>query len=370
MNRGLQLALEVGSVKTEPMERAAIEALSEVQVQSAATGQSGFQLKFTIGKHSSLSRVLVPSGYLDPQRRVIITAILRGTPQVLMDGVITKQDLAPSDDAGASTLTITGMDLTVHMDFVDLSGVLSYPALPQNLIVMAILAKYAGFGVIPAVVPPLIPVIANPLERFIAHQGTDLAFINMLAKKTGYVFYLDPGPTPGKSMAYWGPEIRYGDSQPVLSIDLDAASNVDSLSFSYDGLSRQQIMATIQLPVTPHFGIPIPIPEITLLKPRLAAKPAVVMKTRNIQVARFNAAEAIQLGLAALAGPSDAVTASGQLDVLRYGQVLMPRKIVTVRGGGHQFNGRYFVKNVTHTIRSGAYNQSFSLARGGTQSDV
>jgi hypothetical protein len=44
--------------------------------------------------------------------------------------------------------------------------------------------------------------------------------------------------------------------------------------------------------------------------------------------------------------------------------------LVAVRGAGDNFNGRYFVKNVTHNIKRGSYTQSFSLARGGIKSDI
>ena len=41
------------------------------------------------------------------------------------------------------------------------------------------------------------------------------------------------------------------------------------------------------------------------------------------------------------------------------------RKLVGVRGAGTAFDGLYFVKSVTHTIKRGEYKQSFSLVRNG-----
>ncbi len=370
MNRGLHLSLMIGGVKADPVPRAVIEALTEVQVNSSATSQSGFQLKFTLGKRSVIGRDLLPSGYFNPQRRVIIVATVNGTPHVLMDGVITKQDVAPSAEPGGSTLTITGLDISVHMDFVDLTGV-PYPAIPTPHRVLLILAKYAVFGVVPMVIPSPAALFENPLEKIPKQNGTDLAYVRSLAAATGYVFYIDPGPSPGTSIAYWGPEIRRGATQPALSVNMDAATNVESLSFSYDGLARTQFVATILLP-TPPIPIPIPIPSLPVFKPTLAQQSATIMKTRNIPipVSKFSAGEALQLGLAAVAGSSDAVTANGQLDVLRYGHVLKSRQLVAVRGAGDNFNGRYFVKSVTHTIKRGSYTQSFSLARGGIKSDI
>jgi hypothetical protein len=369
MNKGLHLTLMIGSVKAEPVPQSVIEALTDVQVTSAATSQSGFQLKFTLGKRSAVAQQLLPSGYFDPRRRVIIAVTVNGTTHVLMDGVITKQDVSPSDEAGASTLTITGLDLSALMDFIDLTGI-PYPALMPAAIVGLILAKYAVFGVVPLPIPNIIPLVVTPLEKWNTQQGTDLAYISALGSRVGHVFYIDPGPSPGISTAYWGPEIRYGSPQPAVSINMDSGGNVDSLTFSYDGLTREQLLISI-LEKNTKIPIPVPIPEVTLLKPTLARDTAKTLRTRQLgNVAKFGIAEAAQLALAVLAGSSDAVTASGQLNVLRYGHVLKPRQIVAARGGGDYYNGLYYVKSVTHNIKRGQYTQSFSLARGGVGSTI
>lgn len=369
MSRGFHLSLRIGGLTApEPVPQHVIEALREVQVTAAASSQSGFQLKLTLGKGSEVARSLA-SGYFAPRRRVIVSVTVRGTLHVLMDGVITKQDVSPSDQAGASTLTLTGLDLTSVMDIVDLTGTIPYPAMPPSLIVTAILAKYAAFGVIPVAVPSAVAAIQNPLRGWTVHQGTDLAFVKYLAQKVGHVFYLDPGPRPGMSTAYWGPEIRRGAPQPGVGVNLDAASNAQSMSFSYDGLAREQVVA-ILFPEEIRVPIPVPVPQVTLLKPHLAREPAQIGKTKNLPVARFDLAEAAQVVLAALAGSSDAVTAQGKLDVLRYGHVLAPRKLAAVRGAGEDYDGLYFVKSVTHDIQRGQYTQSFSLARGGLKSTL
>ena len=75
---------------------------------------------------------------------------------------------------------------------------------------------------------------ADPDQRIPRQQGTDLAYIRELADEVGYVFYIEPGPAPGANVAYWGPEIKVGVPQPALNIDMDAHTNVESLSFSFD----------------------------------------------------------------------------------------------------------------------------------------
>ena len=71
--------------------------------------------------------------------------------------------------------------------------------------------------------------------RRIPHDGNDLAYIKQLATDVGHAFYIEPGPLPGMNTAYWGPEIAFGVPQPALNINMDAHTNVDSLSFSRHG---------------------------------------------------------------------------------------------------------------------------------------
>jgi hypothetical protein len=257
------------------------------------------------------------------------------------------------------------------MDFIDFTGI-PYPALPEFVIVEAILAKYAVLGVIPLALPASIPTFENPLERFIKQVGSDYHFVSTLARNTGAVFYLDPGPKPGKSLAYWGPDIAalFAGTQPALSINLDASTNIDSLSFSYDGTLATQYLVTIIEPNT-KIPIPIPVPNIDLLKAPLAANAPTPLKSKQlVPVANESPAGAALAALASLFVTADVISANGQLDVLRYGRIFKARQHAAVRGAGQYYDGNYYVKSVTHNIKRGEYKQSFVLSRGGTGSSV
>jgi len=370
MNRGFYLTLMMGSFTASPVPQPVIDALTEVQVNTALGSQGGFQLKFTLGKQSSLQRMLA-SGFFDPRTRVIIAVTVNGSNEVLMDGIITKQDVAPSSASGKSTLTITGLDLTALMDFVDLTGI-PYPALPLALIVEAILAKYLVLGIVPAAIPTLISLISNPLDNYPKQQGTDYAYITSLAQQVGAIFYLDPGPRPGMSLAYWGPDLArmFGSAQPAISIDFDATSNIDSLSFSYDGTLATQYVVTI-IEKNSKLPIPIPVPNIDILKPRLSSHAPPILKITQISPSASD--DPMQAALAAVGkmfDTADVISGSGQLDVLRYGRVFKARQLAEVRGAGAYYDGQYYVKSVTHNIKRGEYKQSFTLARGGVGSTV
>jgi hypothetical protein len=249
-------------------------------------------------------------------------------------------------------------------NLVDLSGV-PYPAMPPEARVLLILGKYAMFGFVPVVIPSLFPDIPLPIERIPTQQGSDLYYVQQLAEEVGYVFYVDPGPTPGLNTAYWGPEIKVGAPQPALNLNMDAFTNVESLKFEYHTAEKVLPIVFVQDPLT-KLSIAIPIPGINPLQPPLGATALLPTRVEVLRdTAKLTPMAAINRGLATAAESADSVTAKGSLDVVRYGRLLKARQLVGVRGAGMAFDGLYFVSSVTSTMKRGEFKQSFILTRNG-----
>lgn len=370
MGSPVRLSVMIGPAVPIPVPQAVLDALVRVQVVTTAGGPggdtgSGFELTFSLGKGSPLQTLFLLSGGASiPLVRVVLVATVNGAPHVLMDGVMTHHELAPGESGGPSTLTIKGKDLSAVMNYLDFSGML-FPAMPPEARVALILAKYAVFGVLPMVLPSVLVDVPIPVDRIPTQQGTDLAYVQRLADEVGYTFYVEPGPVPGTSVAYWGPEIKIGPPQPALNVDMDAHTNVEKLSFSFDTESKELPILVIQEPRSKAL-IPIPIPDITPLNPPLGLVPPIPKKVYIIDgTAKLGPIRSALIGLAKAARSSDAVFATGTLDVARYGRVLRARSLVGVRGAGPAFDGLYFVKKVTHTLARGEYKQEFTLARNG-----
>lgn len=365
MLKGIQLTLLIGPAVAAPAPKPVMDALQSIQVTSSKD-RSGFQLVFAVSKQSLLLTTLLPAGYFDPMTtRVIIIVTLNGVPNVIMDGIVTRQELAPSNQPAQSTLTITGDDLSVLMDVVEMNF-MRYPAMPEVARLYVILAKYLVFGIVPVVLPPIPPDVTLPTDSVPTHRGTDLAYIKSLAHDAGYVFYVEPGPLPGQSIAYFGPDIRLPVPQSALNVNMDAATNVESLNFTLDGLAKKIIIYTVLDPATGTVPIPIPVPNLSLLRPPLGAKIATPSK---VEFANDGTAQdmtkAIQMMLGMTFNASDSITASGKLDVVRYGQILRSRMLVGVRGAGVAYDGLYYVNSVTHNLKRGEYKQDFQLSRDG-----
>lgn len=375
MNNGFYLTLMVGPMVPLPVGQDVIDALASVQVtvSSGATAESGFQLTFNLGKRSPLETLfLVAGSSLPPIIRVVLIATVNNQAEVLIDGVVTRTDVASGSDSSTSTLTVTGTDLTAVMNWDLFNPIknLPLPAMPNEARVLLLLAKYALFGVLPMVIPSVLIDIPIPTDRIPRQQGSDLAYIRALAEEVGYVFYLKPGPVTGTSIAYWGPEIKVGVPQPALNVDMDAETNVESLSFSYSGENAALPIVYVQNQESKVLFV-IPIPSITPLNPPLGLVPAIPKQFPEFrETAKYGPVRAALVGLAKAAQTAEVVSAQGNLDVLRYGRPLRARELVGVRGVGTAFDGLYYVKNVTHNIKRGEYKQSFNLARNGLISTV
>ncbi|MCK6388810.1 hypothetical protein [Zoogloea sp.] len=367
--KGIQLTLLMGPVVPVPAPRVVLDALESVQVTTSAGAASGFQLGFQFSARSALNDIFLIAagtggGIGVPPLRVLLVVTINGTPSPLFDGVMTRVEVQAGSNGQPGSLTVTGEDLTKVMDMQDWSG-LPFPAMPIEARVALLCAKYAAFGLIPLVVPSLFTDVPIPVERIPAQQGTDLQYIRQLAGQVGHVFYIEPGPAPGTNVAYFGPEIKVGVPQPALNVDMDALTNVESLSFSFDPTKGVLPIVFIQNAMT-RAPIPIPIPNLNPLQPPLGVLPTPISNIKVLKdTSKMSPMQAISAGLAEAKKSQDSVSASGSLDVLRYGRPLKARQLVGVRGAGLAYDGLYYVNSVTSTLKRGEFKQSFQLTRNG-----
>lgn len=369
MLSGVYLTLMIGPTVPIPAPLPVMEALKSVQVTSSKD-RTGFQLTFTVGKTSALQLAMLPAGYFDPIiTRVVIIVTMNGLPRVLMDGIITRQEIAPSNDPGQSTLTVTGEDLSVLMDILEIK--IPYPAMPVAARVALILAKYVAFGIVPVIVPPPGDAPPLPTAEIPVQTGSDRDYIKGLASQCGYVFFVEPGPAPLTSIAYFGPDLPIPLPMPAMSVNMDWETNVESLSFSLDGLAKKLVIITILDPVTGKIPIPIPIPNVSIFHPPLGARLTPPAKIQfSDDMANLSPADALKRAFGLMLNNADAITGSGSLNTTQYGFILQTRAVVGVRGAGPAYDGFYYINSVTHNIKSGDYKQSFTLSRDGLITQV
>ena len=398
--QGINLTLRIGKVLPTPVPQSLAEAVQSVEVTQSDDGSSGFQISFRAERTSAFSMdyPLITSPLLKPFNRVIISVSLGASEQVLMDGFITNQQLMPGSNGEGATITVTGEDVSVMMDMVQLS--LQYPAMGDSAIALLVLEKYSVLGVLPVVIPTLTDLVSDPLEQTPQQNGmTDKAYLKQLASNYGYLFYVTTGAAAiaaagavagaavsavgsaaagaGVNIAYWGPPVLIGVPQKALNVDMGPFSNVESVNFVYDALSATLVHGMILADDDDEI---YPVATFSRLRPPLSTQAVDVLTPvlRNNQFPNdpnnpknqfTDWATAMTQAQAITDTSSDSVVqVTGELDVMRYGSLLNAPGLVDLRGAGQSYDGTYYVKTVKHDISIGKYRQNFTLTRSGVGS--
>ncbi|HEY9754661.1 MAG TPA: hypothetical protein V6C97_05855 [Oculatellaceae cyanobacterium] len=363
---GVRLVLWIGKTVPSPAPFEVMDSLLRVEVTNDDEEGDGFQLTFSLGKDEQMNYNLLQSGMLEPFTRVIIGVILGVTPEVLIDGVVAHHQVLPGNEPGTSKLIIMGRDVSQMLDLEQKNE--KYENQPDSLIVEELIKAYRQYISV-SIVTPTADVPINT-ERIPRQYETDLQFIKRLAKRNGFVFYIEP-LTFDVNKAYWGPENRLGIPQPALTTNMGSWTNINSVRFSQDALSPVSTKGTFIEPIT---KISIPIPQLPSLRiPPLAAK-SVEAKRKIIlrDTANQNPAKAAANAVATVTGAPEAIKGEGELDTVRYGYVLRARRLIGFRGVGSSYSGDYYVSRVKHVIeignpqQSSTYKQEFKIGKEGT----
>lgn len=337
-------------------------ALDEVEIVSAIGERGSFRLSFRLDRGMRLpSRFLTDSGDLV---RVLLVVGRGKVASVAMDGVVVDHRVSSASGNQKPMLVLGGEDLTRVMD-VNAAVTRSFPSMPVNVRVQTLLAQYAVFGMTPVVIPPPLADVPNVSDRIPHQRGTDYAYIRLLAESVGHRFTLDPGPSPGASIAYWGPEPRGNRDRPSLVIDFQRPGNVDALQFRFDAMQRVAPEALVLDPGA-KILIPVPVPDISALGAPLGrVVPPALRRRRLSTAAKLTVTEVAGELLADAALSAEATTGHGRLRIARGQERLRAGSIVEVRRAPDAFNGLFAVARVRDTITAARHRQEFELVRAG-----
>jgi hypothetical protein len=375
MPGGIQLAFYAGPTVLAPAPLELANAFRSAQVTSTDEGQDGFQVTFAAGRaaneqdYTQQDYTPLKNSLLKPFNRLAMTVTFGSSLQrVLIDGIITNQQVGVSQDPGKSTLTVTGEDVSVMMSMQE--KVQPFPQSSDDVIVTQIIGNYGQWGLNPSVTSPPTRNVPAKRDKTPIYRGTDLAYVQDLARKYDYVFYIEPTSTLGQNTAYWGPHPnlnRTGSQQNPLTVGMGSSANVTSISFQYDALKPYFVSGKITDQRT-NKSSNVQVSRSLLLP--LSKNPAWQANQPNVRQKLPNEfgednSEAQTKAQAETDKSIDAITASGQLDALAYGDVLRARNLVGLRGCGYSYDGVYYVKSVTHIVKPGDYKQSFTLTREG-----
>ncbi len=357
--RNLSVFAGVGSPVPVPAD--VNDALDALEIVSAIGERGSFRLFFRLDRGLRLpSRFLTDAGDLV---RVLLVVGRGKAASVAMDGVITDHRVSGPARTRKLMLEVGGEDLTRVMD-LNAAVTRSFPGMPVNVRVQTLLASYAVLGVTPVVIPPPLGDVPLVTDRIPHQVGTDYAYIRLLADSVGHRFTLDPGPVPGSSIAYWGPEPRGDRANPSLVIDFQRPRNVDGLQLRFDAMQRVTPLAVVLDPASKVL-IPVPVPDISALGAPLGRVVPPAHRLQRLSSAKLTVTEAAGELLAEAARSAQATSGHGHLRVAGGQARLRAGSIVEVRRAPDAFNGLFAVACVRDTITASRHRQEFELVRAG-----
>jgi len=373
MQNNINLTLLIGPTLPAPAPDYIMNAIQSVEVTNTDSGRDGFQIHFSIGRSGVkdlLDYRLIKDPLLTPFNRVRVMVTIGVMQNVLIDGIITHHQFNPNNEPGQSTFTVTGEDVSVMMDMEEKSD--TYEHQSPGDIVKKIVDNYHSFiGSIQ--IGSSGPINKQPSneETTPSQTETDWAHIQSLSGSFDYIFYVEP--TSSSTKAYWIPSKPDMGQPPQkkLLVNMGPDSNLNSISFQYDSMTPMMVRA-YQFSNSSNAVASSPTIDVKTYSPslELSAKPALVSQS-NVKIKQMrdtdkkDSSQIQTIAQAMVDNARNVIAGSGEIDTAAYGDVLRARKTVELIGVGYSYDGKYYVKSVTHSIKLGEYKQSFSIVREG-----
>lgn len=280
--------------------------------------------------------------------------------QTLIDGYVIETAVNFSPQPGKSVLTVVAMDGSVLMNLEE--KVKRWPGTADGDIASTIFGDY-GFGVQVTATAQA----HDEAQQTTIQRGTDIQFLQYLARRNGYECYVEPDPQSGETKGHFHPPEMQQTPLGVISVNLGEQTNVDAFQLRHDlfrplhaKVKGVEIEDASEQDATAE-GASLQLLGSTATVP--SDKPRTVLVS---QTGLGYGGDWQTLTQAIVDRSSWAVTADGELNTATFGGVLRAKRLVSVRGIGRQYSGTYYVQRVLHTFTSEGHKQRFTLRRNAT----
>lgn len=204
-------------------------------------------------------------------------------------------------------------------------------------------------------------------KHVLVQRETDLAFIRRLARRNGYLFWIDCDDEGAVETAHFKRPPLDQDSVAELIINLqDPEPNLSSLQISWD-VERPTSASADQLDLNSKSDLTGDVAQSPLTSLGALNLKAVAPETRSLHL-HAPADDAGDLQARAEAGLIEAeffIRARGQTTAAALGTVLRAHTVVTLRGAGSRHSGKWFCASVHHSIDDSEHRMEFELIRNG-----
>lgn len=210
-------------------------------------------------------------------------------------------------------------------------------------------------------------------KQLLVQRSTDWEFVRRLARRNGFVCYLEPDATSGQVTAFFKPRDVRGTPQADLTV-LREGANLLWMDFQFvmsgpvrvsgaaiDPIEKRLVRTGGEPSLAPLGGAHVSGEVEDGLKGAGATASVALLRDPPPLDEAIAAA-----GAAATDRALFAIEARGEVDPSLYRGLLRARRPVLIKGVGQRFAGAYYVRAVRTTLEEGALRQAFVAERNAT----
>jgi hypothetical protein len=287
-----------------------------------------------------------------------------GGAQCLFDGYVLSQRVHLERGITHSEVTVWAQDASWLMSQSEVAR--EWADVTDDAVAAAILGNY---GITPA--------DANSRDDSASHtsdshslmqRGTDLAFLRMLARRSGKVFHIACADQPGQRTGWFAAPSLDGDPQVTITLNDPVDWTVASLDLEWDATRPSAVTARSALFGDPSADGATGDSSDSGLKPlgptalaAFATKPTTVMLTAAVD----SAGDLLQRAQGLLREAGWFARCEGEAHADRLGVVLRPGMLAQIKGLGALYSGVWLVWNVRHKLTRDVHVMNFTLLSNG-----
>ncbi|MCP5060079.1 MAG: hypothetical protein GY937_25535 [bacterium] len=274
----------------------------------------------------------------------------------LVKGPVTGQRIHLLHGGAGSTLEVLGADTSMTMDRE--TKTVAHLEVTDSDVASLVLTEYG-------LVPDVTSTDARYSEtgRPLVQRETDLRLLQRLARRNGFVFWVDCDATSGIETGHFKRLDLGSSAAQELAINLDPA-NLEALDLRWDAERPTSTTAkaldagTLEAADGSAASTPL-----TLLGDQGLQQITGDTRTMLLSAPTADAADLRARAEGALIEADLFVQGTGSTTVSALGGVLRAHTLVELAGAGRRHSGRYLVTRVRHTIDSTGHVMRFELAR-------
>lgn len=328
---------------------------SMAEVTEALGRPTRFRLVYPVGvAEGDVTRVT--DARLGPEAEIAILVDGGAGPECLVKGPVHGQRLRLRHGGEGSSLEVSGSDSSIRMSRETRSAVWANSTDSDAVTVIV-----AGYGF----VPDVRATDTRHLEtkHALVQRATDLEFIQTLARRNGYAFWVTADPLGLETAHFRAPAATALGPEPVLRINLDDPATTE-IAIEWD-IERPVSATARQLDLNSKSVIEGDAPESP--EPALGGEALAAIarepRTTHLAAPADDAGDLLARARATAAEASWFVRASLRTSVDAAGAVIRAHRLVRLEGAGSRFSGKYLVAGVRHLIDAEAHRMELTLLR-------